>query len=116
TNQAFDEIVGRKPSPNFPALDEALIRTVSDWKRLLSAELKHAVPNASLSALFNAILFSRAAEDYGRHLGDMEQRLLLEAWSALPEGNLANVLETTLSRVTDSRMPSWILDKGKLEV
>ena len=37
--QIFEQVVGRRPSPNIPALDDALIKTISIWKRSLNAEL-----------------------------------------------------------------------------
>ena len=37
-SEMFEQIVGRRPSPNIPALDDALIKTISLWKRSLSAE------------------------------------------------------------------------------
>lgn len=61
-SEAFEQIVGRRPTPNLPTLDDALVDTISFWKRNLAAE----APTAStedLSALFNAIMFVRAAED-----------------------------------------------------
>ena len=49
--EAFDAVIGRKPNPNFPALDDALIPTVSRWKRILASELRlhSSVPIAGLS-------------------------------------------------------------------
>jgi hypothetical protein len=35
-SEAFEQIVGRRPNPNLPALDDALIATISFWKRNLS--------------------------------------------------------------------------------
>ena|GEM_PF-2433924 len=37
---AFDRIVGRKQNPNLPSLDDALLGTVSRWRRILASELK----------------------------------------------------------------------------
>ena len=56
-SEAFDQLVGRKPSPNLPNLDEALIKTISMWKRNLAADMGDTVSNANLSALFNAMIF-----------------------------------------------------------
>src|SRR6266852_7685130 len=38
--EEFDKLVGRRPSPNLPALDAALVNTVSHWKRVLAGELQ----------------------------------------------------------------------------
>jgi len=76
--QAFDRVVGRRPNPSVRALDDALISTISDWKRKLALELPQAPRNEELSALFNAILFTRALEDYRRWQGRQPARLLLQ--------------------------------------
>jgi len=35
-SEIFEQVVGRRPSPNIPALDDALIKTISLWKRSLN--------------------------------------------------------------------------------
>lgn len=65
----FEEVSGRRPNPNIPALDDALIGTISFWKRALAAEIGGNVSNTSLSNLFNAIIFVRAIEDGTRRRG-----------------------------------------------
>jgi len=35
-SEIFEQVVGRRPSPNIPALDDALIKTISLWKRSLA--------------------------------------------------------------------------------
>src|ERR1035438_2511213 len=67
-SEMFEQVVGRRPSPNIPALDDALIRTISFWKRGLSAELRNAVTTAQLARLINALVFVRALEDQRRRL------------------------------------------------
>ena len=37
--EAFDVITGRRPNPNLKALDDALIDTISHWRRCLAADL-----------------------------------------------------------------------------
>ena len=64
-SERFDQITVKKPNPNYPPLDEILIRNISDWKRKLSLEIEH-VSNQDLSALFNTIIFARAVEDSAR--------------------------------------------------
>ena len=66
--EAFEQVTGKKPNPNLRALDSALISTISDWKRILSAELGSNVSNSAFSALFNAIIFVRAIEDHFRRI------------------------------------------------
>ncbi|MBE9152044.1 N-6 DNA methylase [Coleofasciculus sp. LEGE 07092] len=67
-SRAFEEISGKRQNPNLPALDDALINTISFWKRNLYSELGNSVSNRELSALFNAIIFTRAVEDNYRRL------------------------------------------------
>ena len=74
----FDKLVGRRPSPNLPALDNALIGTVSAWKRMLAAELQTTDLTEPISELFNAILFVRALEDYRRKKKPSASRALLD--------------------------------------
>jgi len=61
----FQEITAKHPAPDVPPLDRAVVETVSLWKRQLGAEIP-GITNTALSALFNAILFVRAAEDHRR--------------------------------------------------
>jgi len=83
---AFDRITAELQSPNIRALDDALIETISYWKRMLYAELEASVSNESLSTLFNHILFVRALEDHRRSQLSSVGRLLLEV---LDDGRIA---------------------------
>lgn len=65
---AFEAISGQRHHPNLPALDDALIETISFWKRKLYAEMEENISNQQFSALFNAIIFTRAVEDNYRRL------------------------------------------------
>ncbi len=58
--EAFDILIGRRQSPNLPALDDALIRTVSEWRRIIAAESNLVNDTGPISELFNAIFFVRA--------------------------------------------------------
>lgn len=66
--QRFETLIGRKPNPNLKALDDALIETVSHWKRLLHLETNSAATNESLATLFNSLIFVRAVEDQRRFM------------------------------------------------
>src|SRR5439155_8733745 len=50
---AFDILVGRVPNPNLKSLDEALIETISLWKRRLATDLGVEVKIDDISKLFN---------------------------------------------------------------
>ena len=64
TKRTFDQAVDAAPNPNIPALDGILLETIAKWRRILRSELGTTATNASISALFNAIIFARAVEDF----------------------------------------------------
>lgn len=65
SSNAFQKVAERHPSPNVPALDDSLMNTISLWKRQLTPDTS-GPSSQSLSALFNAIIFVRAAEDQAK--------------------------------------------------
>ena len=99
--EAFDRITGRKPNPNISSLDDALIDTVSSWKRRIGADLGSDVGNTAISSLFNSILFVRAVEDHQRHIHPNSSRLLLEVVGEMPDhaGILRRVLDHAFQRL-----------------
>ena len=64
TKLVFDQATDRVPNPNVPALDAALMDTIYQWRRILRSEIGPSATNASMSSLFNAIIFARAIEDF----------------------------------------------------
>ena len=91
------------------SLDSAVVQTISMWKRQIGGDIP-GVSNSALSALFNAILFVRAAEDHSisldapgsnvahgllvtiaKHLGDRNsltvERAIVQAIERLPIHN-----------------------------
>lgn len=64
TKKVFDQAVDAAPNPNIPALDGILLETIANWRRILRSELGTTATNESISALFNAIIFARAVEDF----------------------------------------------------
>jgi hypothetical protein len=115
-NEAFDQIVGRKPTPNLPSLDQALIETISSWRRALSAELKYAVPTVNLSALFNALLFVRTVEDQNRRIEPSSRQLLLEEWATGQKLNptLAAVILSAMRKMVGTNVPKFLIDEDRL--
>jgi methylase of polypeptide subunit release factors len=120
-SQAFERIVGMRPHPQCLALDAALIETVSRWKRLLAAHMGYAVPNESLSALFNAIILARTAEDYYRQSAaatggeDAARRALIERWEN-GSSTVGDALSSTIQQFMRGPVPSFLLDESKLRV
>lgn len=78
-SERFLQVIGKKPNPNIPALDDSLITTISYWKRYISGELSN-LNNEILSALFNSIIFVRAVEDNNKRFkqSTLSNQLLLE--------------------------------------
>lgn len=116
--ETFEQVIGRRPSPNVPALDDALINTVSEWKRSLSAELGYQVSNQSLSALFNAIIFLRAVEDYRTRESrdDVGPGILLREWEAGRNYNCSvrATLLKCLNDLTKAEIPAYLIRQEDL--
>ncbi|MDR1161746.1 MAG: N-6 DNA methylase [Tannerellaceae bacterium] len=83
-SEAFEMVVGKRPSTNIKALDDSLISNISRWRRLLSAELNNRIETVSLSSLFNAIIFIRALEDNQKRYNgfSVSRNVLLECIEA----------------------------------
>jgi len=125
-SEAFEKIIGKRPNPNVPALDHALIRTISYWKRNIPAELGSDIPYESLSALFTAIIFVRAVEDYSKQLSALNKDRdlsndsigLLEAANALyaPESTVREVIRQTFLKYSTEEIPIYLFDQAKLKI
>ncbi len=115
TAKAFEKIVGRRPSPNVKALDDALITTISEWRRKLAQELQSERKTESLSLLFSAILFARALEDAGRLQGQQTPTDLLTDLLALPgSGTFSSCIEAALSKFELHEYPVTVLGEQRL--
>jgi hypothetical protein len=118
-SEVFEQITGKRPSPNIPALDNALIETISFWKRSLSAEMNYSISNEELSTLFNAIIFARAAEDHFRRFGSSvtqtPTKTLLEDWIA-PGSTRPPVRKVILRNLRKhfTELPSYLIDEKLL--
>jgi methylase of polypeptide subunit release factors len=91
-SEAFETIIGKRPTPNIKALDDSLIDNISRWRRLISAELGNNIETVSLSAFFNAIIFVRALEDNNKRFNKNpvnNNNILLEH---LPNDNIQTYL------------------------
>ena len=114
-SEIFEQVVERRPQPNFPALDDALIKTISFWKRGLAAEVRDA-SNTDLSRLFNTVIFVRALEDHHRRLHHGSGRTLLEEFSRTDTPRtIRDVLRRALARFVDD-VPSFLFDEQELQV
>ena len=115
-SEIFEQIAGRRPQPNFPALDDALIQTISFWKRALAAELGGA-SNTDLSRLFNALLFARALEDQRRREQPNGSRALLDefATNTTTGRSIREVIGRTLTRFVDA-VPTFLFEERTLGI
>jgi type I restriction-modification system DNA methylase subunit len=116
--EAFDRITGRKPNPNIKSLENALMDTISWWKRSLSIEMGKEIPNDSVATLFNAIIFVRALEDYHTHRTGENAQQLIECWfeQRAKGGDLTELLTNRLKALNVEEFPNDLLDKQKLKV
>jgi hypothetical protein len=116
--EAFDKIIGRRPNPNLKNLEDALIETLSLWKRLLAAEMRNKVTNEEISTLFNSLLLVRALEDHRRWQNPTAspKRVLLDVWSASSPSRpgLLTCVTSALKLLGITHWPKEILDPGKL--
>src|SRR4051812_23840961 len=103
----FEQITQEAPNPNVPALDNALIRTISLWRRELKASLGDAVSLPSLSALFNGIIFARALEDHRSRLTGRPVARLIDKLSA-GGSTLRKSLVEQLREFTSRPVPSYV--------
>ena len=71
-SEAFEKVIGKRPTSNIKALDDSLIENISRWRRLIAAELNNDIETVTLSAFFNAIIFIRALEDNNKRYGSIQ--------------------------------------------
>lgn len=107
---AFDRLTGKRPNPNFKALDDALIDTVSFWKRAIRGDLGERVGLTQISAIINSVIMVRALEDYKNRLRPSETQLLL----SLLDGNtnhgprVRSLIQEAFESLGQSNLPPWL--------
>lgn len=109
---AFERLTEKRPNPNVKALDDALIDTVSFWKREIQSNLGNAVSLPQISAMMNSVILVRALEDYTNRSHRTNDQLLLSVLSTLPEGqvNAYALINTALTQIGQSNLPVWLRD------
>jgi methylase of polypeptide subunit release factors len=114
---AFQRIATSHPSPDVPTLDRAIIQTISLWKRQLGGAIP-GISNTSLSALFNAIIFVRAAEDHKRQLGHpLHESGLLSHLAYSDEAaplSMRRLIEVALEQLALTNVPNNLIDLESL--
>ncbi|MEM9389802.1 MAG: N-6 DNA methylase [Bacteroidota bacterium] len=117
-SESFEKIIGKRPSPNIPSLDDALMNTISHWKRIVSSELNNEVDNHSISGLFNSIIFVRAIEDYTRKFRGFDgEKVLLSSWEKCKEESAcySSILKSALNILEQSNVPKYLIDYEVLQ-
>lgn len=106
---AFDQISGRKVKPEFKALDDAFVSTVSFWKRVIGGEIGTSATNERLSALFNVLIFVRAYEDHRRRLGRVTgDRLLVNLAAAEQNPRIGAIWQRAIQQLGTTSIPDFI--------
>lgn len=119
-SEAFEKLIGKKLSLNIPTLDDALINTISLWKRNISAELNNEISNESLSSLFNAIIFLRALEDnINRYaIGNKNEKVLIQALR-VNDSSLSFTFSGIISKAQEilgkGNIPKYLINKNSLK-
>jgi methylase of polypeptide subunit release factors len=108
---AFARISGRKVRPEFKALDDAFVSTVSFWKRAIGGELGSQATNERLSALFNVLIFVRAYEDHWRRIGRLSQgRLLVDLAATKPDLTIGEICREAIDSLGSQALPGFVQD------
>jgi tRNA1(Val) A37 N6-methylase TrmN6 len=111
----FDSLATDHPSPSVLALDTALIRTISLWKRQLSAEVRSAI-NGEIPALFNSVIFVRALEDYYSQAAASAVPSLRQMCQEEGHISLSRLMTEAVGKLTDSKLPIELFDVSKIKI
>jgi len=117
----FDTILNKKKlSPNIKALDDALIETISYWKRIISSEFNNQLKNEEFSNLFNAIIFSRAIEDNSNKNSTYKTPSKFELVNILNQNreniSIPEIFLELLNNYNIHDFPKGIIDTNSLKV
>lgn len=111
--ERFEQSVGLAPNPNVPSLEDALIETISRWRRILAADLKGKATTADLSSLFNAVLLARAVEDFSPSTNPYGEALV-DASDANASTSIARLFTDTIRRLSKATIPAGLIDTARL--
>ncbi|MDP8209155.1 MAG: N-6 DNA methylase [Candidatus Electryonea clarkiae] len=115
---AFKKITDRIPNPNIKKLDDALISTISRWKRLIASELARDINDGMITTLFNAIIIVRAIEDQYYYASNESQRVLLDIHNDVSNDELTikKCIVRAISELGYDSIPDYILNLNELAV
>jgi len=114
---AFLQITGKKQSPNYPELDDALIANISKWKCRISSQMPN-LSNEPLSLLFNTIIFIRSIEDSNRrfkNINNVKPQLLsiAEDLNQNKKFSLSMVFEKAFEKIKQN--PEFLSENKEFE-
>jgi hypothetical protein len=102
---SFQRLSRIVPRAAIDRLDRTLIDTVSHWKKLLASTADPSPSNASISALFNSVIFVRALEDLRLTHGRLDRPVLSEVADGHDRVHVRDALTAALSRLGYSQVP-----------
>jgi hypothetical protein len=114
TSYEFDRLSSDHPSPSVLALDTALIRTISLWKKQLSAEVRTA-GNEEISAVFNSVILVRALEDYHSKSSINGVISLRRRCQEAGPISFSQLLTDAIGALTNSKLPVELFDVSKVK-
>lgn len=116
--EAFDRITGRRPNPNVKSLDNALMETISFWKRALTGELGTRVRNENISSLFNSLIFARALEDDRRRKEPNPKQVLVDKWLSSTNRlkTIRSCILACIRSMGTGSVPNGLFETNKLTV
>lgn len=113
----FYEVIEKKPNSNIRALDDVLIENISNWKRIISAELDNNIDLVSLSHLFNTTIFLRSIEDSKKRANeiDINSKILIDILFTESAINITQTFELVEKELRIS-IPDYISQKDKISL
>jgi type I restriction-modification system DNA methylase subunit len=108
--EAFDKLTGKRPNPNVKALDDALVLTVSFWKRAMQSDLRGQITLSQVSAMINSVILVRALEDCAnrRRTSPTQDLLSLLRRGENPPTNAHELIDAALSGLYQRPLPEWL--------
>ncbi len=107
---AFDRLTGKRPNPNVKALDDALVDTVSFWKRAIRTDLGDQVALHQISAMINSVIMARALEDFLNRGPSSDRGLLLSVLGELAPNarNARSLIQEVFRKLEQANLPPWV--------
>ena len=113
----FYEVIEKKPNSNIRALDDVLIENISNWKRIISAELDNNIDLVSLSYLFNTTIFLRSIEDSKKRANEIDNnsKILIDKLYIESAKNISQIFELVEKELSIA-IPEYISQRDKISL